>query len=134
MIKKITHNNEIIALVFKKNPLEIKEGINFFTTPENSFQVGILNHPKGFNIPRHVHNKVERKIFETQEMLYVEQGKMKVIFVDENNNLITEEIFEPGELVLLMRQGHGFEFLEDSKVVYVKQGPYVDKSADKKVF
>lgn len=134
MIKKIMHNGEVIAIVFKEEPNDVKGGINFFTSPENSLQTGILNHPKDHIIPPHIHNKVERRIVDTQEMLYLERGKMKVSFYTEENKKIGEETMVPGNLVLLMKKGHGFEMLEDSKLVYVKQGPYVNKETDKKVF
>ena len=133
--KKIMYNGEVIAIVFKrKGEDNIGTGINFLTEPSNSLQVGILNHPRGHVISSHIHHKVERKIDETQEMLYVEKGKMKVLFLTENNEKIDEDILEKGDLVILMRKGHGMEMLEDCKIIYVKQGPYVDKELDKKVF
>ena len=133
--RKIMHNGEIIAIVFKrKGEDSIGTGINFLTGPSNSLQVGILNHPKGHIISSHIHHKFERRVDETQEMLYVEKGKMKVLFLTENNEKIDEDILENGDLVVLMRKGHGMEMLEDCKIIYVKQGPYVDKELDKKVF
>jgi hypothetical protein len=36
-----------------------------------------------------------------------------------------------GDIVLLASGGHGFEVLEDTKIVEVKQGPYDGKSKDK---
>ena len=43
-------------------------------------------------------------------------------------------MLEPGDLVLLMQKGHGFEMLEDSKIIYVKQGPYLGNETDKKIY
>jgi len=131
-IKKIIHNEEILGVIFRNG--KIGPGINFFTEPENSLQAGILNHPKGHIILPHIHNKVERTVVETQEMLYIEKGKMKVTFFTENGEKICDEILMVGDLVILMRKGHGMEMLEDSKIIYVKQGPYVDKKIDKRIF
>lgn len=134
MIEKIIHQGEVIAIVLKKNSEEKEKSLEFYTPSDNPLQVGTLNHPKGYIIPSHIHNNVERIITETQEMLYVEKGKMKVSFLTEENESIDEKTLGAGDLVILMRKGHGFEFLEDSRVIYVKQGPYVDKAVDKRVF
>ena len=134
MIKKITHNDKVVAIVFKKqDDKDIKEGINFLTNPEEPLQTGILNHPKGHIISPHVHNAVEKKITKIQEMLYVELGKMKVTFFSEDNKKIGEEILEPGDLIVLLDIGHGFEMLENSRLIYSKQGPYINKETDKKL-
>ncbi len=134
MIEKIMYNNEIIAIVSKRNLDDKEKSLEFYTPSDNPLQIGTLNHPRGYVIPSHIHNNVERRITETQEMLYVEKGKMRVSFLTESNEKIDERTLNPGDLVVLMRKGHGFEFLEDSRVIYVKQGPYLDKAADKRVF
>ena len=66
-------------------------------------------------------------------MLYVEKGKMKVLFYSGDGKKISEEILEKGDLVNLIHEYHGFEFLEKSRIIYVKQGPYKDKKTDKKI-
>jgi len=134
MLKKIEKNGKIIALLFKRDELDISDGINFFTSPENNLQVGILKHPQGHVIKPHIHNKIEKIISDRQEMLYIEKGIMKVSFFDETGNKISEEMLNSGDLVLLISKGHGFEFLEDSRIIYVKQGPYVSKEEDKRIF
>ena len=134
MKKEIKYDNELIAIIFKcRDDKELNQGINFLTNPENPLQVGILNHPKGHVIPLHVHNYLERVIYETQEMLYVEKGKMKVSFCDNNKNKIGEEVLEEGDLVALLKKAHGMEMLKDSKIIYVKQGPYTGKKSDKRI-
>lgn len=128
------HDRKLIALVFnKEGDVDIKSGINFITSPEEPLQAGILNHPKGHVISPHIHNVVERKITKTQEMLYVESGKMRVDFFSETGEKINEEILSQGDLIVLLECGHGFEMLEDSKLIYAKQGPYVSKDIDKKI-
>ncbi len=133
MVKEIKHNNEVIGLIFKKKEHELGENINFFTLPENSLQTGILKHPKGHIIKPHIHHKIERNITDTQETLYIEEGKIKIMFFDEDKEEIGEEVLEPGDLAVLMKKGHGIEMLEDSKIVYVKQGPYFDRERDKRL-
>lgn len=133
MIKKIRFKDRIFAIVFKSNE-ELKEGHNFLTEPDENLQVDVINQKKDGIIPDHCHKFLERTIFGTQEVLYIEKGVMKVRFLNGDGNLIEEDILNPGDLVVLLRGGHGFEFLEDSRIIYVKQGPYISQGADKKVF
>ena len=136
MIKKILHDGKTIAIIFKKkDDCEIKEGLNFLSDSENSFQLGVIAHPKGYVTAPHVHYKTEKKIFDRQEMHYVESGKMKINFLTDDGKKFGEEILEAGDFALLIDGGHGMETLEENtRVVYVKQGPYISKEADKKVF
>ena len=136
MIRKIGHNGRTLAIVFKKkDDTMIKEGLNFLTEPENSLQVGVIAHPQGHIVAPHVHTKTEKRIYDRQEMLYVESGKMRVDFLTENGEKADEEILEQGDLVLLIDGGHGMEMLEENtRIIYVKQGPSLSKDADKIVF
>ena len=131
MIKEIKHKGKVIAIIYRKK--EKEDSIHFLTPEDNNFQVGILNHKKGHVIPLHLHFPVERLIIGTDEMLYVESGKMKVIFYSASGGKICEEILKKGDLVNLIHEYHGFEFLEKSRIIYVKQGPYKDKKTDKQI-
>ena len=46
MIQKITHKNEVLALIVKNKYIK-KKGINFFTNNKLSQQVAYMNHKKG---------------------------------------------------------------------------------------
>lgn len=131
MIKEIIYNNKLVAIVYRRTGEE--DNINFLTDPSNNLQVGILNHPKNHIIPTHTHNPIKRTIEGTDEMLYIEKGKVKVLFYNENKEKLGYEILEAGDLIILISQAHGFEFLEESRVIYVKQGPYSTKEMDKKI-
>ncbi len=130
MIKKIEYNNVIFGIIINSQD-KFNLGHNFITNPNENLQVNILNQGKASIIPNHLHNFIERKIYGTQEVLYVEKGVMKVKFLTTDGNLIGEEVLNAGDLVVLLRGGHGFEFLEDTKIIYVKQGPYLNKEIDK---
>lgn len=38
-----------------------------------------------------------------------------------------------GDTIFLVDGGHGFEMLEDTKIIEVKQGPYLGKDEDKRM-
>jgi len=99
-------------------------GPNFFTPKEFSQQLGMLLHKKGKIVKRHRHKLVKREIFQTQEVLVLLDGKVKVEIFDDNGNSLSIIIMKPGDSILLAQGGHMVEVLEDAKLIEVKQGPY----------
>lgn len=122
MIKYITHNNQLLSIIIQKK-FE-KEGIEFFTPDDFSQQLAYMKRPKDYVIPPHVHNPVLREVQLTQEVLFIKSGKVRVDFYDDDKNYLESTIIETGDVILLAHGGHGFEMLEESEIIEVKQGPY----------
>ncbi|MCC6550502.1 MAG: hypothetical protein IT279_10565 [Ignavibacteriaceae bacterium] len=122
MIERIFFQEQLLALIIKSN--YEKEGIEFFTPGSFSQQLGYMNRPIGYKIPPHVHNPVAREIVWTQEVLFIKTGKIRVDFYDEDKNYLESKILEKGDIILLAGGGHGFEMIEQTEMVEVKQGPY----------
>jgi anti-sigma factor ChrR (cupin superfamily) len=123
MIDIIKKNNAILSVIIRENYRS--EGIEFFTPDDFSQQLGYMNRKKGYSIPPHRHNIVERKVTLTQEVLYIKSGKVRVDFYDDDQVYLESRILNKGDVILLATGGHGFEMLEDSEMIEVKQGPYV---------
>ncbi|MEJ5227785.1 hypothetical protein [Thermodesulfovibrio sp.] len=83
-----------------------------------------MKRPKNYIIPPHVHNPVVREVQLTQEVLFIKSGKVRVDFYDDDKNYLKSTILEAGDVILLAHGGHGFEMLEESEIIEVKQGPY----------
>jgi hypothetical protein len=64
----------------------------------------------------------------SSETLFIRKGKVRIDFYSEQKAYLTSEILVSGDVVLLSRGGHGFEMLEESEIVEVKQGPYESES------
>ena len=129
MIESITYHNELLALIVDHKFEET--GIHFFTPNELSQQLAYMHHPTGKVIQPHVHNPVAREVKYTQEVLFIKQGKLRVDFYNDQQQYLESRILEAGDVILLVRGGHGFEVLEEIEMIEVKQGPYVgehDKS------
>ena len=45
-------------------------------------------------------------------------------FYDDNKNYLESRILNKNDVILLSSGGHGFEMLEPSEMIEVKQGPY----------
>lgn len=121
-LEKIIHNNSLLAIIIRSG-FE-KDGIEFFTPNDFSQQLAYMNRPAGYKIAPHVHNKVQREVFYTQEVLFIKKGKVKIDFYDDSKNYIDTRILETGDVIMLASGGHGFEMLEPTEMIEVKQGPY----------
>jgi len=123
MIERILHNEQLISIIIKSQ--FHAEGIKFFTPDEFSQQLAYMNREKGYIVPPHVHNSVEREVNLTQEVLFVRSGKVRVDYYDDDKNYLESRMLNQGDVVLLASGGHGFYMCEDSELIEVKQGPYV---------
>jgi hypothetical protein len=124
MIEKIVSNNVVLAIVLRSSYKS--EGISFFTPNEFSQQLGYMNRPKGYEIAPHLHNKVKRNVEFTNEVLLIKSGKVRVDFYNEDKIYFKSVTLNKGDVILLVCGGHGFEMLEQSEMIEIKQGPYMD--------
>ena len=131
MIKTIIHESIVLAIIIRKN--FSAEGIHFFTPQDFSQQLGYMNRPKGYIIAPHSHNEVKREVLLTNEVLFVKSGKVRVDFYQKNQNYLESELLLPGDVILLASGSHGFEMLEPSEMIEVKQGPYAGEN-DKTIY
>lgn len=131
MIVHIRHRNVLLAIIIRAS--FHKEGIEFLTPDAFSQQLGYMNRPTGYVIPPHVHNPVVREVQFTKEVLFIKSGKVRVDFYDDGQNYLESRILQQGDVILLAFGGHGFEMLEASEIIEVKQGPYAGE-ADKTRF
>ena len=81
-------------------------------------------HKKGHKVKPHMHNRVERKVSYTFEVLFIKSGKVRVDFYNSNKTFLKSDILNSGDVILLAFGAHGFEMLEDAEMIEVKQGPY----------
>jgi hypothetical protein len=114
---------KILAIILRAS--FAADGIRFFTPDAFSQQLAYMNRPTGYVIPPHVHNPVVREVEITREVLFIRSGRVRVDFYDDNREYIGSQIVSQGDVLLLASGGHGFEMLEPTEMIEVKQGPYV---------
>lgn len=122
-IENIECNGRVIATLLRSTFRD--EGIKFFTPDDFSQQLAYMNRPRGYVISPHVHNSALREVQFTQEVLFIKSGKVRVDFYDDDKSYLESRILNAGDVILLAFGGHGFEMLEASEIIEVKQGPYV---------
>ena len=122
VIIEVKNAGELLAIILRSTYRE--PGVHFLTSNDLSQQLAFMRHPAGKAIEPHVHNAVERRVTQTQEALFIRQGRMRVDFYDSGRNYLESYELRSGDVILLIRGGHGFEMLEDTDFIEVKQGPY----------
>jgi mannose-6-phosphate isomerase-like protein (cupin superfamily) len=131
MKEEIVIDGQICAIIL---PADFDEpGIHFFTPNDLSQQLASMSYAPGKVIQAHTHNTVRREVSYTQEALFIRKGKVRVDFYTEQREYRMSRVLGTGDVVLLIKGGHGFEVMEDLNMVEVKQGPYVG-DADKTRF
>ena len=121
-IIEIIHKNKLLALILRTE--FNKNGIEFFTPSHFSQQLGYMKRGEGYIIDPHIHNPIIRKVDYTKEVIFVKSGRLRVDFYDSDQTYLKSEELRKGDVILLAYGGHGFEMIEDTELIEVKQGPY----------
>lgn len=108
-------------------------GLNFFSADEEYIQVGAWGYDAGKELLAHTHNEVTREVLWTQEVLYIRKGRIKAEVYNTDNERVAEVLATEGDVLILLRGGHGYHILEDgTQVLEVKNGPYVGADRDRR--
>ena len=102
------------------------EKTTFLTPSDFNLQLGFVVYPAGGTVTPHVHLPVERTIVGTCEVLLVKKGRCEIDIYNVERELVSTLELSEGDLVLTVGGGHGFRMLEDTVLLEVKQGPYLE--------
>jgi hypothetical protein len=121
-VEQITSGGKMLALIIRSE--YHKNGIAFFTPYDFSQQLAYMKHYTGEKIQEHTHSLQSRIVEHTQETLFIRKGVVRVDFYRDDKTFFDSRILYDGDVILLASGGHGFEFLEETEIIEVKQGPY----------
>ena len=123
MIERIMDGGRLLAILVPKRVRD--PGVHFLTSPEAAMQLAVIAHPKAKIIQPHMHRPYPREVSETQEVLVITKGKIRVDFYDDAKAYLKSRVLEAGDTILLITGAHGFEVLEDVEMIEAKTGPYL---------
>lgn len=123
-MQEVTHGGRRFAIIIRHD--YHADGVSFPTPQEALLQWGYMSHPAGKRIPPHKHTPFERVTQGTQEVLFVKRGRMRVDFYAEDDRYLESVELTTGDWIVLLGQGHGFEMLEPTVLIEVKNGPYAE--------
>jgi len=135
-VEHIVHHDVLCAVVLRAQQVkdfgdsEIKT--NFFTPDSFPFQLGLQNRFNGEQVAAHFHKPLLGiASLPVQEFLYVLSGKARVdLYNVQDRTKVGEVILATGDSIIL-NTGHEVTFLEDTKLLNLKQGPYRGRDEEK---
>ncbi len=130
-VEKISIKDELLAVIVRDD--SNSEDLLFPTPDDFPLQLGIHERKKDTFLKRHNHLPFEElKNLTVQEFIYVEKGKLEFVLYH-NKEEVKRVVLKTKDMILL-NCGHSVEFLEDSKIVEIKQGPYRGNEGEKEYF
>ena len=132
-VKEIEQGNVVLARLIKAE--DWNDGLGFYSKENEVIQVGTWHYNTGKELLKHIHNEVDRVITRTNEVLFIVSGSVKAFIYNLEGQLVEELIVNQGDTLILLNCGHGYEILSDkTKVLEIKNGPYLGAEIDRKRF
>ncbi|MDR0373378.1 MAG: hypothetical protein LBI79_07485 [Nitrososphaerota archaeon] len=130
-IEKIVNDGLLLAVIIRDS--DWSKGLTFVSSENDFQQVGMWNYDKGKVLEPHVHLLKPRMISRTQEVLFLKEGALRASIFTEDEKFLKTIDLHKGDTMILLAGGHGYEILEDNtKVLEVKNGPYLGAIEDRK--
>jgi hypothetical protein len=128
MIEIIKQGEEVLAVIVKTDM--INDSLKFVSPEDFPLQVGIQNKEPGGSTEAHEHLPFEKlENLKTQEIFFVESGLVE-IGIYFNSKKVRNVTLSKNDLIIL-NTGHDLNFLEKTRLIIVKQGPYRGKEKEK---
>ena len=109
------------------------DGLSFFSGDDEYIQVGVWGYSAGKELKAHIHNEVTREVLWTQEVIFVRKGRIRANIYDTRETKVAMLEVGAGDIIILLRGGHGYDILEDgTQVLEIKNGPYVGPDRDRR--
>lgn len=128
-IEKVTHGKNLFAIIIRSS-LPAR-GHQFLTQPSNPLQLGVLDFPAHHQIPPHRHIAIEKTVKHSTEVIHLQFGLLKLCLFSNQGEKFYETHLEAGDAAVLINGGHSFEFLQNTRLIEVKQGPYSPEDGTK---
>jgi len=125
MVKKIEFDGHLFALIVSDYQQK-NDGIEFVTDGSSLLEFGVMKYKSGHKIQPHIHKPFKRITQGTNEVLFIKKGKVIIDFFDENQNHFLSETLFKNDWIILLKGGHGFNIVDDSEMIEVKNGPYAN--------
>jgi len=128
-VEKVEKEGRLLATVVKSN-FE-PSGIHFFTPNYFGLQTAIQLRTPDQPVGAHKHHPFEKiDNLEVQEVFFIYEGKVELKLFDEKHKELKNFVLEKGDLAIL-NTGHAMNFLEPTKFLEIKQGPYRGREEEK---
>ncbi len=121
-MEKIFNNKLLIAVRIKN----LKKGVESITEPLEPLQVLVHKRQKGGYIKAHLHESKKRITQKLQECLVVLKGRIKIDLYGADKKLFKSILLSVGQVLIFVNGGHAIHLLEDSEIIEIKNGPFIE--------
>ena len=90
-----------------------------------------MAHKKGYEENAHYHKKIEKKIYDVGQVLFLQKGIVAVDFYKDDKTKLAEVILKKGDAINIITGIHRIRVLDDCQCLTVKQGPFISDEMDK---
>lgn len=129
-LETIEVNGSTYAYFFQKD-IEIPNAAQFITQAEDPMQVGIFEREKGYQVPAHRHISRTVELQSVGEFLLIQSGSAVVEVFNDAWEVLCTKTVTAGDCVIFLRGGHAVKTLEPTRILEVKQGPYLSTEKEK---
>ena len=120
---KIFLNKKLVAIHARQFPDTPMVSVN---DPQGALQLLTMKRGKGEVVKAHTHIPTRRTTETLQECLIVIKGSVRYDFFDESGTCFKKVVVKEGEAMLILGVALSVEFLEDSCVYELKNGPFLE--------
>ncbi len=121
-MKKYTYKGTVVAMHIQK----LINGSVPQTDGKEPLQIVTLKHKKGKYLQAHMHTPKVRKTESLQECLVVIKGSVKAELYAPDKTKFKVVVIKKGEILILMHGGYAINFIENSEIFEVKNGPFIE--------
>jgi len=107
------------------------EEVQFITQDKDPIQVGIFKRDANYHVKAHSHLPRKLDLEHVGEFLLIQSGAALVKIYDEDWNLLCAHTVNTGDCAIFLRGGHELTMLEPTRILEVKQGPFIPRPKDK---
>ena len=129
-VEKLESDGNIIAIIIRSD-CQVK-GFEVATEPAELLQVGINQREAGESCDIHLHPREELVSRSSigSEIIHVIDGLVEIQITDVSKKHTQEVLLRTGDTAILY-SAHGVTYLEKTRVLEIKEGPYPGPEKDK---
>ena len=121
-METVEKNSITLGLIIKS----LSEGSVPVTKENEPLQLVTLKHSSGVILKAHKHTPKIRTTNNLQECLIIKKGKISVGIYDQSDNFFKKITLSTGDAYIVMNGGIEINFLEDSEILEIKNGPFFE--------
>ena len=130
--KRIEYRDVAGTLLAYKIPSDPAPGLTPYSDDADFVQALHWRYDNGKKLQSHKHLRVPRNATHTQEVIVVLRGRVRTTVYDAAHQSVAVVEVAPGEAMVLLQHGHGYEIMaDDTRVLEIKNGPYPGAEADR---